>query len=228
MKKYAAVIICCFCFLLCAAMGIYSFLISQELDSIKNNSTPNILSDKYKSDPEIEKTITMLEETNQQLSKKITELTNSDSKSICEYVKSFLQLYFNRDYLSTDYNYYSQLYAEAEKYCTGAALDYFCPDIVVVEPETSQELVHHYTDVVSDILVYSSIQDDGSVIILSTFKVASSTTSNSDAQLVINPKQENVRLLNAKLVFDHDLNTWKFDTVYQLSTISGIDTSSLK
>ena len=48
----------------------------------------------------------------------------------------------------------SQLYAEAEKYCTGAALDYFCPDIVVVEPETSLELVHHYTDVVSDIFLF--------------------------------------------------------------------------
>ena len=83
----------------------------------------------------------------------------------------------------------------------------------------------HYFDTATVPSVYTKKQDDGSVLVLAVFKITSVTTSDTPAELVLNPENTITRLLNAKMVYDQDLNLWVFDTVYQLATISGLSSN---
>ena len=116
MKKYTAAIICCICFLLCGAMGVYTYFVSAKLDeAVKANSAASPAS----VNADYENELAILREANQELSRQITELSMADNDKVCQDVKSFINLYFNRNYFSDDYDYYTSLYAQAEKHCRG-------------------------------------------------------------------------------------------------------------
>lgn len=224
MKKYAAAIICCICFLLCGAMGVYTYFVSAKLDeAVKNNSAPSPAS----VNADYENELAILREANQELSRQITEMSMADNDKVSQDVKSFINLYFNRNYFSDDYDYYTSLYAQAEKYCRGEAKNFFCPELVIEEPESSgnEGIRLHYSDTATAPSVYIKKQDDGSVLVLAVFEITSVTTSDTAAELVLNPENTSTRLLNAKMVYDQDLNLWVFDTVYQLATISGLSSN---
>ena len=224
MKKYAAAIICCICFLLCGAMGVYTYFVSAKLDeAVKNNSAASSAS----VNADYENELAILREANQELSRQITEMSMADNDKVSKDVKSFINLYFNRNYFSDDYDYYTSLYAQAEKYCRGEAKDFFCPELVIEEPESSgnEGIRLHYSDTATAPSVYTKKQDDGSVLVLAVFEITSVTTSDTAAELVLNPENTITRLLNAKMVYDQDLNLWVFDTVYQLATISGLSSN---
>lgn len=224
MKKYAAAIICCICFLLCGAMGVYTYFVSAKLDvAVKNNSAASSAS----VNADYENELAILREANQELSRQITEMSMADNDKVSQDVKSFINLYFNRNYFSDDYDYYTSLYAQAEKYCRGEAKNFFCPELVIEEPESSgnEGIRLHYSDTATAPSVYIKKQDDGSVLVLAVFEITSVTTSDTAAELVLNPENTSTRLLNAKMVYDQDLNLWVFDTVYQLATISGLSSN---
>lgn len=224
MKKYAAAIICCICFLLCGAMGVYTYFVSAKLDeAVKNNSAASSAS----VNADYENELAILREANQELSRQITEMSMADNDKVSQDVKSFINLYFNRNYFSDDYDYYTSLYAQAEKYCRGEAKDFFCPELVIEEPESSgnEGIRLHYSDTATAPSVYIKKQDDGSVLVLAVFEITSVTTSDTAAELVLNPENTSTRLLNAKMVYDQDWNLWVFDTVYQLATISGLSSN---
>lgn len=145
MKKYTAAIICCICFLLCGAMGVYTYFVSAKLDeAVKANSAASPAS----VNADYENELAILREANQELSRQITELSMADNDKVCQDVKSFINLYFNRNYFSDDYDYYTSLYAQAEKHCRGEAKDFFCPELVIEEPESSgsEGIRLHYFD----------------------------------------------------------------------------------
>lgn len=224
MKKYAAAIICCICFLLCGAMGVYTYFVSAKLDeAVKNNSAASSAS----VNADYENELAILREANQELSRQITDMSMADNDKVSQDVKSFINLYFNRNYFSDDYDYYTSLYAQAEKYCRGEAKDFFCPELVIEEPESSgnEGIRLHYSDTATAPSVYTKKQDDGSVLVLAVFEITSVTTSDTAAELVLNPENTSTRLLNAKMVYDQDWNLWVFDTVYQLATISGLSSN---
>lgn len=224
MKKYAAAIICCICFLLCGAMGVYTYFVSAKLDeAVKNNSAASSAS----VNADYENELAILREANQELSRQITDMSMADNDKVSQDVKSFINLYFNRNYFSDDYDYYTSLYAQAEKYCRGEAKNFFCPELVIEEPESSDNegIRLHYSDTATAPSVYIKKQDDGSVLVLAVFEITSVTTSDTAAELVLNPENTSTRLLNAKMVYDQDLNLWVFDTVYQLATISGLSSN---
>ena len=224
MKKYAAAIICCICFLLCGAMGVYTYFVSAKLDeAVKNNSAASSAS----VNADYENELAILREANQELSRQITDMSMADNDKVSQDVKSFINLYFNRNYFSDDYDYYTSLYAQAEKYCRGEAKNFFCPELVIEEPESSgnEGIRLHYSDTATAPSVYIKKQDDGSVLVLAVFEIKSVTTSDTAAELVLNPENTSTRLLNAKMVYDQDLNLWVFDTVYQLATISGLSSN---
>lgn len=224
MKKYAAAIICCICFLLCGAMGVYTYFVSAKLDeAVKNNSAASSAS----VNADYENELAILREANQELSRQITDMNMADNDKVSQDVKSFINLYFNRNYFSDDYDYYTSLYAQAEKYCRGEAKNFFCPELVIEEPESSgnEGIRLHYSDTATAPSVYIKKQDDGSVLVLAVFEITSVTTSDTAAELVLNPENTSTRLLNAKMVYDQDLNLWVFDTVYQLATISGLSSN---
>ena len=145
MKKYAAAIICCICFLLCGAMGVYTYFVSAKLDeAVKNNSAASSAS----VNADYENELAILREANQELSRQITDMSMADNDKVSQDVKSFINLYFNRNYFSDDYDYYTSLYAQAEKYCRGEAKNFFCPELVIEEPESSgnEGIRLHYSD----------------------------------------------------------------------------------
>lgn len=174
-----------------------------------------------------ENELAILREANQELSRQITDMSMADNDKVSQDVKSFINLYFNRNYFSDDYDYYTSLYAQAEKYCRGEAKNFFCPELVIEEPESSgnEGIRLHYSDTATAPSVYIKKQDDGSVLVLAVFEITSVTTSDTAAELVLNPENTSTRLLNAKMVYDQDLNLWVFDTVYQLATISGLSSN---
>lgn len=71
--------------------------------------------------------------------------------------RGFINLYFNRNYFSDDYDYYTSLYAQAEKHCRGEAKDFFCPELVIEEPESSgsEGIRLHYFDTATVPSVYT-------------------------------------------------------------------------
>lgn len=89
MKKYTAAIICCICFLLCGAMGVYTYFVSAKLDeAVKANSAASPAS----VNADYENELAILREANQELSRQITELSMADNDKVCQDVKSFINL----------------------------------------------------------------------------------------------------------------------------------------